>query len=72
MQVRLTPAELLNIAGISAEALKSMRRRGQIAIGLSGDDIAASRMYVRLDALASMLSSTLARTFGAPRCAEYT
>jgi hypothetical protein len=41
MQVRLTPTELLHIAGISAEALKSMRRRDQIAIGFSGDDIVA-------------------------------
>jgi hypothetical protein len=69
-QLRVTPTELLNITSITPEALKSMRRRDQIALAFSGDDITASRMYAGIDATAPMLSATLARTYGAGMAAS--
>jgi hypothetical protein len=68
--VRLTPRELLSITDIGAEGLKSMRRRDNIAIAFGGDDVVASKMYTPIDAVALLLSSTLARTYGAGTAAS--
>ena len=70
MQMRLTSREVLQIAGIGDEALKSMRRRHQIALAFGGDDSVAAKMYLPVDAVALMLSSTLARTYGASLAAS--
>jgi len=69
-QVRLTPRELLSIAEINVEAMKSARRRHQIAIAFGGDDIVTGKMYLPVDACALLLSSTLARTYGASLAAS--
>jgi hypothetical protein len=63
--MRLTSRELLSIADIHIEALKSARRRDQIAIGFGGHDIVAAKMYLPVDVVALMISSALSKTFGA-------
>jgi hypothetical protein len=72
MQVRLTPRELLTITDIDIEALKSMRRRHQIAIAFGGEDVVSSRMYTACDAVALMISSALAKSYGASLAAALT
>ena len=63
--VRLTRTELLTIADINVEALKSQRRRDQIALAFSDDDVVAGKMYTPVDAVALMISAALAQSHGA-------
>jgi len=72
MQTRITAREVLQLSDIGDEALKSMRRRDQIAIAFGGHDIVAAKMYLPVDGVALMISSALSETYGASTAAALT
>ncbi|MFL5239886.1 MAG: hypothetical protein ACJ8EL_20275 [Rhizomicrobium sp.] len=68
--MRITLDELLTVTDISEDALKSMRRRGQIALAFSRNDAYRSLWYLPVDAVAMLLTMTLAKVYGASIAAQ--
>jgi hypothetical protein len=68
--MRLTLDELLTITDTSEDALKSMRRRGQIALAFGRSDAFRSLWYLPVDAVAMLLTMALAKVYGAGIAAQ--
>ncbi|MBR0900976.1 hypothetical protein JQ616_38975 [Bradyrhizobium tropiciagri] len=66
---RLTLSELLHVTNTGEEALKSMRRRGQIALAFGLRDAFASSWYLPVDAVSMLVTSALAKVYGVSNAA---
>jgi hypothetical protein len=62
---RLILDDITTITGIDPEALKSQRRRGQIAFAFGCSDASARLRYTAADVVAVMLTKELAQVYGA-------
>jgi hypothetical protein len=67
---RLILSDVTAITGIDPEALKSQRRRGQIAFAFGSTDASARCRYVPADVVAVLLARGLAQVYGAAKAAR--
>jgi hypothetical protein len=58
------------IPGFGREMIKSMRRRGQLALAFGGRDASARSWFLPIDAVALLLSAALAEVYGATMAAQ--
>lgn len=63
--IRLRLNEVLALTDTGMEALKSRRRRGEVAIGLGGCELLASGCYAPIDCVAILLATALTEVYGA-------
>lgn len=68
--MRLTLPELLSITETSNQALKSLRRRDQIALAFGQRHAYESLSYLPLDAVGMLLTGTLAKSYGHTEAAQ--
>jgi hypothetical protein len=69
--MRLTLQELLKITATTDQGLRSLRRRGQIALAFGQRHAFDSLTYLPLDAVAMLLRGTLAKSYGQTEAAQF-